>query len=151
MKTHPRQPRGGRSTDPADFPPEKIIYAMRDVGALINRARGHGRSVGEFAVGMHKTTPAPWRCIRLLFMFLGLVRRHGDQRVNDACANAVAAEMFDVFRLERMLKLAAPPAAEPKPARVIQAGRFLRPTSDYALPCIAQSIDVDNEDEGEDP
>jgi transposase len=145
VKTHPRKPPGARSTDPADFPPEKVIYAMRDVDALVNRARSHGRAVGEFAAGMYRTTPQPWRCMRLLFMFLGLVNRYGGHRVNDACADAIAAEMFDVFRLKRMLELAAPPAPAPEPARVIQAGRFLRPASDYALPCIAQSID-----EGED-
>jgi len=145
VKTHPRKPPGGRSTDPADFPPEKLIYAMRDVDALINRARSHGRAVGEFAAGMHRATPEPWRCMRTLFMLLGLVRRYGARRVDETCALAIAADMFDAFRLERMLKLAAPPAPEPEPARVIQAGRFLRPVSDYALPCIAQSID-----EGED-
>src|SRR5439155_2285648 len=31
VKAHPRKPPGGRSTDPVDFPPEKLIYAMRDV------------------------------------------------------------------------------------------------------------------------
>lgn len=145
IKTHPRKPAGGRSTDAADFPPEKVIYAMRDVEALLNRARSHGRSVGDFAAGMHRETREPWRCMRLLFMLLGLVRRFGASRVDDTCSQAIAADMFDVFRLERMLKLGAPPAPEPEPARVIQAGRFLRPASDYALPCIAQSLN-----EGED-
>jgi hypothetical protein len=145
VKTHPRKPPGGRSTDVTDFPPEKVIYAMRDVEALINRARSHGRSVGDFAAGMHRETREPWRCMRLLFMLLGLVRRFGASRVDDTCTQAIAADMFDVFRLERMLKLGAPPAPEPEPARVIQAGRFLRPASDYALPCVVQSID-----EGED-
>lgn len=118
---------------------------MRDVEALINRARSHGRALGEFAAGMHRKTPEPWRCLRLLFMLLGLARRFGARRVDDTAALAIAADMFDVFRLERMLKLAVPPAPEPEPARVIQAGRFLRPASDYALPCIAQYLD-----EGED-
>jgi transposase len=146
VKTHPRRPAGGRSTDLADFPPEKAIYATRDVEALINRAHSHGRSIGEFAAGLHRTMRAPWRCMRLLFMLHGLVRRYSAHRVADACAEAVAADMFDVFRLERMLKLAAPPAPEPQPARVIQAGRFLRPASEYALPCIVQSIDEGEEE-----
>jgi hypothetical protein len=123
---------------------------MRDVDALINRARSHGRALGDFAAGMHRTTPEPWRCLRLLFMLLGLVQRYGGSRVDETCAFAVAADMFDVFRLERMLKLAvAPPppmpAPEPSPGRVIQ-GRFLRPASDYALPCIAQSVDEGEEE-----
>jgi hypothetical protein len=150
VKTHPRKPPGGRSTDPADFPPEKMIYATRDVEALIQRARSHGPALGEFAAGMQRATPEPWRCLRLLFMVLGLVKRYGAHRVDETCAFAVAAEMFDVFRLERMLKLAVrPPSPTPAPesarGRVIQ-GRFLRPSSDYALPCIAQSIDQGEED-----
>jgi hypothetical protein len=139
VKTHPRKPPGGRSTDAADFPAEKMIYAMRDVDALINRARSHGHAVGDFAVGMQHRTPEPWRCLRLLFMLLGLVKRYGAHRVDATCVIAVAAEMFEVFRLERMLKLAAPPVPEPEPARVIQAGRFLRPVADFALPCIVRS------------
>jgi transposase len=147
VKVHPRKPPGGRSTDPADFPPEKLIYATRDVEALLNRARSHGRAVGEFAAGMQRGTPEPWRCMRLLFMLLGLVKRFGAHRVDETCAIAIAADMFDVFRLERMLKLAVPPAPapSPEPARVIQLARFQRPASDYALPCIARGID-----EGED-
>lgn len=141
VKTHPRKPAGGRSTDPADFPPEKLIYAMRDVEALLQRARSHGRALGDFAAGLHRVTPEPWRCMRLLFMLLGLVRRYGARRVDETCATAIAADMFDVFRLERMLKLAVQPAPEPEPARVIEAGRFLRPASDYALPCVRQSDD----------
>jgi hypothetical protein len=54
--------------------------------------------------------------------------------------------MVDVFRLERMLKIAAPPAPPPEPAREIPIGRHLRPPTDYAvLPCVAQAIE-----EGED-
>jgi hypothetical protein len=46
-----------------------------------------------------------------------------------------------------MLKHAVPPPPPPEPARVIPAGRYLRPASDYALlPCVAQAIE-----EGEDP
>jgi hypothetical protein len=141
VKTHPRRPPGGRSTDPADFPPEKLIYAMRDVESLLQRARGHGLATGEFAAGLHRVTPEPWRCMRLLFRLLGLVRRYRARRVDETCSTAIAADMFDLFRLERMLKLAVPPAPAPEPARVIEAGRFLRPASDYALPCIRQSVD----------
>jgi transposase len=34
IKVHPRQRPGGRSTDPADLPSDKTIYAMRDLDAL---------------------------------------------------------------------------------------------------------------------
>jgi transposase len=143
VKTHPRKPPGGRSTDLADFPPDKVIYAMRDAEALINRARSHGRPIGEFAAKMFNGSPMPWRRMRQLYMLLGLVKRYGPRRVEATCIDALAADMIDVFRLERMLKLAAP-APPVEPARVIPVGRFLRPANDYALP-IAQSTN-----EGED-
>src|SRR4051795_8744727 len=42
VKTHPRQPPGGRSTDPADLPAEKAGYALRDLSRLVAACAGHG-------------------------------------------------------------------------------------------------------------
>jgi Mu transposase, C-terminal domain len=146
MKTHARVAPGKRSTDLADFPPEKAIYAARDAEALISRARSHGRAIGEFAQKLYTASPLPWTRMRQLQMLLGLIKRYGPRRVDETCALAVAADMVDVFRLERMLKLAAPPSPPAEPARVIPIGRYLRPATDYAvLPCVQQAID-----EGED-
>ncbi|MDQ3363807.1 MAG: hypothetical protein M3680_00035 [Myxococcota bacterium] len=76
-----------------------------------------------------------------LGMVHGLIKRYGPRRVDETCALAIAADMVDVFRLERMLKLAAPPSSPAEPARVIPIGRYLRPATDYALlPCVAQAI-----------
>ncbi|MGI8751042.1 MAG: IS21 family transposase [Acidimicrobiales bacterium] len=47
VKVHPRQPPGGRSTDPADLPSEKT--AMRDLDHLRRLAQGHGTSIGAYA------------------------------------------------------------------------------------------------------
>jgi transposase len=146
VKVHPRVAPGRRSTDLADFPPEKAIYASRDADALINRARSHGAAIGEFAQKLFAASPLPWTRMRQLGMLLGLIKRFGPRRVDETCAMAVAADMVDVFRLERMLKIAAPPEPPPEPARVIPIGRHLRPATDYALlPCVAQAIE-----EGED-
>jgi hypothetical protein len=71
--------------------------------------------------------------MRRVYALLGLARRYGATRVNDACTIALAAEMLDGHRLKRMLALAQP-AATGAPARVIPLGRFLRPASQYALP-----------------
>ncbi|HUQ81868.1 MAG TPA: hypothetical protein VM076_12040 [Gemmatimonadaceae bacterium] len=142
IKTHPRVAPGKRQTDPADFPPDKWIYAQRDAQALINRARSHGRAVGEFASKMFASSPLPWTRMRQLYMLLGLIKRYGGSRVDATCIDALAADMIDVFRLERMLKLAAAPPPAPEPARVIPLGRYLRPAADYALlPCVQQAIE----------
>jgi hypothetical protein len=72
--------------------------------------------------------------MRRVYALLGLARRYGAARVNDACTIALAAEMLDVHRLKRMLALGQGPSATAAPARVIPLGRFLRPASQYALP-----------------
>jgi hypothetical protein len=146
IKAHPRVAPGQRSTDLNDFPPEKAIYATRDAEALIRQARGHGRSVGEFAGRLFAASPLPWTRMRQLYMLLGLVKRYGPRRVDATCTDALAADMVDVFRLERMLKLAAAPLPTPAPARVIPLGRYLRPATDYALlPCVQQATDEGEE------
>ena len=43
--------------------------------------------------------------MRRVYALLGLARRYGAARVNDACAIALAADMLDVHRLKRMLEL----------------------------------------------
>jgi hypothetical protein len=42
IKTHPRKPRGGRSTDPADYPTGQAEYALRDVETLKKKAASAG-------------------------------------------------------------------------------------------------------------
>lgn len=133
VKTHARQPPGGRSTDPADFPAERSVYALRDVDALRRQAASYGEAVGHFAAAVLEG-PLPWTRMRRVYALLGLARRYGAARVEDACAIALAAEMLDVHRLKRMLALGPPPSGSTTPARVIPLGRFLRPASQYALP-----------------
>jgi hypothetical protein len=60
IKTHARVTPNNRSTDLADVPPAKAEYAARDCQALINRACGHGRSIGEFAQKLFESSPLPW-------------------------------------------------------------------------------------------
>ena len=132
VKTHARQPPGGRSTDPSDFPPEKAAYATRDVAFLERQAASHGDCVGRFAKAI-LAGPLPWTRMRRVYALLGFCKRYGDARVEETCALALAAEMFDVHRLERMLKRAAPPRP-PTPGNVIPLARYLRPPAQYALP-----------------
>jgi hypothetical protein len=78
---------------------------------------------------------------------LSLAKKYGDRRLDETCAIALAAEMVDVQRLERMLQLAvAPPPAAPV-ARVIPIARYLRPASQYALPSAGSGRGNRGEDE----
>lgn len=149
VKTHPRQPPGGRSTDATDFPPEQAAYALRDVAFLERQAHQHGPSVGRFAHGLLEG-PLPWTRMRRVYALLGLCRRYGSARVDETCALALAADMLDVRRLERMLQLGPPPqrsAPPPEGARVIPLCRYLRPPQQYALPL--PSTPRDRTDEGD--
>jgi transposase len=132
VKTHPRQPPGGRAIDPGDFPPHKSAYAMRDLAFLEREAGKHGEAIARFAHALLEG-PLPWTRMRRVYALLGLVRRYGDTRVEETCHVALEAEMYDVKRLERMLQAAlSPPPAAPPPKPPAPA-RHLRPASQYTL------------------
>jgi hypothetical protein len=131
VKVHPRQPPGGRVTDPADFPVHKTAYALRDVAALQRAATTHGPAIGAYAQAL-LAGPLPWTRMRRVYALLGLVQRYGAARVEEACQLALAADLLDVTRLKRMLAIAAPPDATPA-ARPAAATRYLRPATTYTL------------------
>lgn len=132
VKTHPRVPPGHRSTDPHDFPAEKSAYARRDVAFLERQAARHGEAIGRYAHALLEV-PLPWTRMRRVYALLGLVKRHGAERVEAVCTTALAAGMLETRRLQRMLELAAPTAPPPATARVIPLARYLRPAQQYAL------------------
>jgi transposase len=132
VKTHPRMLPGRRSTDRADFPPDKAAYALRDISYLARKAAEHGEATGRFA---HRLLEGelPWTRMRQVYALLGLARRYGSVRVENACAIAVEADMIDVYRLRRLLEIAPAPSAILQ-AKVIPLARYLRPAHQYALP-----------------
>lgn len=132
VKTHARQPPGGKAIDPTDFPAEKAAYAMRDLDFLKRQAKSHGDAVGRFAEGL-LDVQLPWTRMRRVYALLGLTRRYGAARVEDACKDAVAQEMFDVHRLERMIRLNLKPELPTTTSRVIPIARYLRPSTQFAL------------------
>lgn len=149
VKTHARQPAGGHSTDPNDYPKEKTAYAMRDVAFLQREAAKHGASIGRFAAVL-LDGPLPWTKMRQVYALLGLTKRYGDERIEQACATALVAEMHDVHRLERMVKLAlptTPPPALPPKTNVIPLARFLRPAEQFALPLASREPDHRGEEQ----
>lgn len=127
IKTDSRKSPGGRSIDPQDYPVERRVYALRDVQTLQRQAAFHGEAVGRFAAAL-LDNPLPWTRMRRVYALLGLARRYGDARINEACAIALAAEMFDVPRLKGMLEQATAASASAAPAS-LPAARFLRPAS----------------------
>ena len=133
LKMHARQPPGGRSTDPSDYPPHKAPYALRDVDSLIRRAREQGSAVGTFCERL-LAGPLPWVKIRQAHGLLRLCERYGQDRVNALCVRALAFEVLEVPRLERMLKEARSVEEEgEKCGQVIPLpGRFARSPQSFA-------------------
>ena len=80
VKVHPRQPPGRRSTDPADLPSHKTVYAIRDLDHLQAIAAGHGQAIGAYASAL-LDIPLPWTRMRHVFALLGLVKKWGAERV----------------------------------------------------------------------
>jgi hypothetical protein len=147
VKTHPRVPPGKRQTDPADFPPEKMAYAMRDVRFLVRKAAEHGEAVGRYAEALLDSR-LPWTKMRQVYALLGLAKRYGPARLDQACKAALEVELVNVYKLRRLLEI-APPTADPKaPAtdKVVPLARYLRPPQQYALKLVPKHEDSKGDD-----
>jgi transposase len=132
VKVHPRKPPGGRSTDPADMPSGTEIYATRDVGRLQRMAADHGEAIGLYAKAL-LDTPLPWTKMRQVYRLLGLVKKWGEGRVEEACQRALDAEAVDVNLVSRMIERARE-SSEPdvRPDPVVIQGRFARDPAEFS-------------------
>jgi hypothetical protein len=131
VKVHARQPKGGRATDPDDYPPERTAYAMRAPDRLVRQAGTLGPNIGRFAERL-VDAPFPWSKLRQGQKLLRLAERYTAERLDAACARALGFELVDVRRLERILVLALEHKGQPAPQpeqrlQPLPAGRFARP------------------------
>jgi hypothetical protein len=73
IKTHPRQPAGGRSSDAADFPAGTDIYAQRGIARLASMAAARGGPIGIYAERILES-PQPWTRMRAVYAWSGSAR-----------------------------------------------------------------------------
>jgi transposase len=132
VKIHPRQPPGGRSTDPVDLPAEKTAYAMRDLARLIATATGHGANVGIYAERL-LDHDLPWTRMRQVYRLLGLVKRYGAEPTDTACGRALDLDVVSVTKIAAMLAKATEntPAPPPRAASGLAPARFARDPGEY--------------------
>ncbi|MCL4445795.1 MAG: hypothetical protein M1134_02805 [Actinobacteria bacterium] len=132
VKVHPRILPGQRRTDPADMPKGTEIYATRDINRLQRDAAEHGEAIGRYATAL-LDTPLPWTKMRQVYRLLGLVRKWGASRVEEACRRALDAEAVDVNLVSRMIERALE-SKEPdaRPNAVVVQGRFARDASEFS-------------------
>jgi len=132
VKTHPRQPPGGRVTDRDDLPEHRAGYALRDLSRLIASCAGHGPNVGIYAERL-LDDPLPWTRMRSVYRLLGLVRRYGPDPVEAACERSLDLDVVSVSKIAAMLAKATEreqpvlPAAAGSPG-----GRFARDPAEYS-------------------
>ncbi|HZV48734.1 MAG TPA: hypothetical protein VFD49_03095 [Candidatus Dormibacteraeota bacterium] len=96
-------------------------------------AASHGPAIDAYAAVL-LDNPLPWTKMRQVYALLGLVKRWGPERVNDACARAAEAEAFSVGLIGRMLEKgggATVPARQPVQPSLLP-GRFAREPGEFA-------------------
>ncbi len=92
VKVHPRQPKGGRCTDPADYPQELTTYALRTPDRVVHQAMLLGPSLGHFAERL-LAGPLPWSKLRQGQKPLRPAERYGAERLEAACARALGFDL----------------------------------------------------------
>jgi transposase len=133
IKVHPRKRPGERSTDVSDYPSGKELYALRSVDAIVERARKQGEHVGELADRLLGCT-LPWTKMRQAYRLLGLCQRFGRARVDEACRRALAFDVIDVTRIDRMLR-----TAQKHEDEAVERGKLVQLD---LLPRFARPVDV---------
>ena len=131
IKTHERQPKGGRSTDVADYPPKVAPYTTRAPDGLKREAAKLGTAVGEFAERLFEGNH-PWSKIRQGHKLLRLGDRYTAQRLDAACQRALDVDLIDVYRVENILVQALEEETTPQLPLPLLTGRFARPGSVFA-------------------
>jgi hypothetical protein len=106
---------------------------MRDLDRLVRMAAEAGPAVGAYAAVLLEG-PLPWTKMRQVYALLGLVKRYGPDRVNQACARAGEAEAYNIGLIGRMLDRATEGRVEEVPiqGRLISP-RFARPAESFAV------------------
>jgi hypothetical protein len=156
IKVHYRQPRGGRSTDPDDLPEELQAYAQRDPATLRQQALELGESVADYADALLGQEPTG-TMLRSGYRLIKLGQRFGDGALDRACRIALAVDLVDVGRLERILVRGLEEESFDEPGPV-PPGNFALPGSAFAIngsdtgPAKEADADPDEEPaEGRDP
>jgi len=103
IKVHPRMPEGKRSTDFNDYPSEISPYTLRNANYQINQGARRHPAIGEYIAFLLSGT-YPWHRIRSAQRVLRISDKYGFDRTAAACTKAMAYSLYDVRRIERMLK-----------------------------------------------
>ena len=113
VKVHQRQPKGGRATDVDDYPAELSAYTMKAPERIKRSAALLGPAVAQFAQRLFDDRH-PWSKIRQGHKLIRLGDRYSAERLDAACQRALAVDLIDVNRVERILVQALEQEAMPQ-------------------------------------
>lgn len=131
IKEHVRLVRGERATDPDDYPAELTAYTQRAPDRVRQQARDLGPAIGDVADRLFEGV-FPWSKLRQGQKLVRLAERYTAARLDDACRRALAFDLIDVRRIERILVQALerdtlppldPDRPLPPPARFVRPGQ----------------------------
>ena len=128
VKVHPRQPRGGRSTDTADYP--RRAERLHAAGA--RRYQAQRRRAGPGGGRVRRSPlrwPLPWARIRQGHKLLRLGQRYTPRVLTLPAAGPWRWTIIDVGRVERILVQALEQQETPEQPPPLPTGRFARPGS----------------------
>jgi len=103
VKIHKRAEPGKRSTDFDDYPAELTPYALRNPKYQINEGYRRAKEIGSFIEEI-LTGPYPWHRLRSAQKILRLSDRYGVDRMAADLKKAAAYSIYDMRRIENMLK-----------------------------------------------
>ena len=103
IKTHPRMSQGDRSTDFNDYPAEIAPYTLRNANYQISQGTKRHPVIGEYIAFLLSGT-YPWHRIRSAQRLLRIADKYGYERTAAACTKAATYGIYDIRRIERMLK-----------------------------------------------
>ena len=103
IKIHKRMEPGKRSTDFDDYPKELAPYTLRNPRYQIEEGYRRAEKIGAFIEDM-LTGPYPWHRLRSAQKILRLSDKYGADRMAAALVKAEAYSIYDMRRIENMLK-----------------------------------------------
>jgi transposase len=121
VKTHARVAKGRRATDWADYPPEKVAFLQRTPAWCRRRAGELGEAVAEVAAAL--LAGGALHHLRAVQGVIGLAERHGPERLEAACARALAAgdPSYRTIKGILLAGLEGAPLLEAPPPRAVPA------------------------------
>lgn len=103
IKTHPKVEEGKRSTDFNDYPKEMTPYTLRNPRYQIDQGKKMHPLIGDYIEFM-LSGPYPWHRIRSVQRLLRIAQKYGPDRTAKACKKAKAYSIYDIRRIEKILK-----------------------------------------------